>query len=479
MKHAYPFYHANKAEHPNTDLVVADKFTGQEVTRVARAQAEDIERAIARAVEAAAPMREMAPFERQAVLRKCIEAFRERAEELAKVLCVEAGKPIKDSRGEVTRLIETFQIAADESVRPHGEALNLEISPRGRGYRGFTKRVPVGPCSFISPFNFPLNLTAHKIAPAIAAGCPFILKPASLTPVSALIIGEILSGTDLPEGAFSILPCAREGADLFTTDERLKLLSFTGSPEVGWALKAKAGKKKVVLELGGNAAAVLDDGIDLDDAVERLITGAFYQSGQSCISVQRILVHATLAAAFEEKFVAAAAALVSGDPSDEATFIGPMIAEAEAERLEKWIHGAVAAGGRLLCGGKRQGSLHEATVLKDVPAHATLYREEAFGPVALIETFSDFDDALRRVNDSRYGIHAGVFTPRIDRALQAWDTLEVGGVLINEMPSWRIDHLPYGGVKDSGLGREGVRYAMDSMTEIRTLVIRDVKARKA
>ncbi|MCC5840415.1 MAG: aldehyde dehydrogenase family protein [Opitutales bacterium] len=479
MKTTYPFYVANKPEQPNSDLAVTDKFSGREVTRVARAQPEDIDRAIARAVEAAGQMREMAPFERQAVLRECIEAFRNRAEELAKILRIEAGKPLKDSRGEVTRLIETFQIAADESVRSHGETLNLEISPRGKGYRGFTKRVPVGPCSFISPFNFPLNLTAHKIAPAIAAGCPFILKPASLTPVSALIIGEILSGTDLPEGAFSILPCARDGADLFTTDDRLKLLSFTGSPEVGWALKARAGKKKVVLELGGNAAAVLDEGIDLDDAVERLITGAFYQSGQSCISVQRILVHASLAAAFEERFVAAAASLVSGDPGNEATFIGPMIAETEAERLEKWIHEAVAAGGRILCGGKRRGSLHEATVLKNVPAHATLYREEAFGPVALIETFSDFDDALRRVNDSRYGIHAGVFTPRLDHAMQAWDTLEVGGVLINEMPSWRMDHLPYGGVKDSGLGREGVRYAIESMTEVRALVIRDVRAGKA
>lgn len=410
------------------------------------------------------------PFERQAVLNHCVKRCKERFDELADALRIEAGKPIKDSRGEVTRLIDTFQIAADESVRAHGEMLNLEISPRTKGYRGFTKRVPVGPCSFISPFNFPLNLAAHKIAAAVAAGCPFILKPASLTPVGALLIGEILAETDLPEGAFSILPCSRDGADLFTTDERLKLLSFTGSPDVGWMLKEKAGKKKVILELGGNAACVIDQDTDLDDAIPRLITGAFYQSGQSCISVQRILVHESLAGKFETEFVTAARALISGDPADEDTFIGPMISEKEATRLETWIDEAKSAGAEVLCGGTRKGAILEATVLKNVPKDAKLYCEEAFGPVAIIDTFSDFGDA---VNDSRYGIHAGVFTPRIDHAFRAWDELEVGGVLINEIPSWRVDNMPYGGVKDSGLGREGIRNAMEDMTEIRSLIFRD------
>ncbi len=473
MKSAYPFYLANRPEQPNTELEVVNKYTGETATRVAKAGAGDIDRAIGKAVEASASLRRMAPFERRAVLEHCIRRFRERFDELADSLCIEAGKPIKDSRGEVTRLIETFQIAADESVRSHGEALNLEISERVRGYRGFTKRVPIGPCSFISPFNFPLNLAAHKIAPALATGCPFVLKPASLTPVGALLIGEILAETELPEGAFSILPCSREAAELFTTDERLKLLSFTGSPDVGWALKAKAGKKKVVLELGGNAACVIDEGTDLEDAVPRLITGAFYQSGQSCISVQRILVHEALAEVFEERFVAAVRELKVGDPAKEDTFIGPMISEKEAQRLEGWIREAKTAGAEVLCGGEREGALLQATVLKSVSREQTLYREEAFGPVVILETFTDFEAALNTVNDSRFGIHAGVFTPRVDRAMRAWDELEVGGVLINEIPSWRVDNLPYGGVKDSGLGREGVRYAMEDMTEIRSLVIRD------
>ena len=473
LKEAYPIYVANRPEQPNTDLEVSDKFSGETVTRTALADPTIIDRAIGAAVKAATPMARMAAYERRAVLEHCVNRFRERAEELAQMLRIEAGKPIKDSRGEVTRLIDTFRIAADESVRPSGEMLEPEIGERTRGYRGWTKRVPIGPCSFISPFNFPLNLAAHKIAPAIAAGCPFVLKPASKTPLGALVIGEILAETDLPEGAFSILPCLREGADLFTTDERLKLLSFTGSPDVGWKLKSKAGKKKVILELGGNAACIIDAGADLGDAIDRLITGAFYQSGQSCISGQRILVHESLAAEFEKNFIAATRALKSGDPADEDVFIGPMIDESEAKRLEKWIREAVDTGAEVLCGGTRKGALLEATVLKNVPRDQKLCAEEAFGPVAIIDTFSDYGDAMRRVNDSAFGIHAGIFTPSLDHAMRAWDELEVGGVLINEIPSWRVDNMPYGGVKDSGLGREGVRYAMEDMTEIRALVIRD------
>src|SRR3989441_12318369 len=262
------------------------------------------------------------------------------------------------------------------------------------------KRVALGPCSFISPFNFPLNLAAHKVAPALAVGCPFVLKPASYTPIGALLIGEILAETDLPEGAFSILPCRRDGADLFTTDERLKLLSFTGSPEVGWALKARAGKKKVVLELGGNAAVLVDADADLDDAVGRIVFGAFYQSGQSCIGVQRILVHEAVYETLRDRLVAATRALVLGDPKDEATFLGPMITEQEAQRLESWIRSAVARGGRLLCGGGRRGALLEATLLEDVPADEDICRKEAFGPVAVLSRFRDFDSALDRINDS-------------------------------------------------------------------------------
>lgn len=469
----YPLYLANQAVTPNHDLAVTHKYTGEVAARVPLAGTAEIEAGIAAAVKAAPALARMAPYERQAVLRHCIGRFKERADELAELLCIEAGKPINDSRGEVSRLIDTFQIAADEAVRPHGEMLNLEIGARTRGYRGMTKRVPIGPCLFISPFNFPLNLTAHKVAPALATGCPFVLKPASRTPLGALVIGEILAETDLPEGAFSILPCRRDAAELFTTDDRFKLLSFTGSPDVGWKLKEQAGKKKVVLELGGNAAAIVDADANLEDCVSRLITGAFYQSGQSCISVQRILLHQHIAKEATARLVKATRALVSGDPSKEDTFVGPLIDEKEAVRLQEWIDSAVAAGATLLCGGERKGAVLSPTLLSDVPPDHPLYAEEAFGPVAVVETVPDFAAGIARANRSRFGIHAGVFTNKLQHALQAWDGLEVGGVLINEMPSWRVDNLPYGGVKDSGLGREGVRYAMEDMTEIRSLIIRD------
>ncbi len=468
----YPFYLANRPESPNSDLVVLDKYSGAVATRVALASAEDINRAIGCAVAAARPLAAMPPYERQNVLNHCVARFAERAEQLAVALCIEAGKPIKDSRGEVLRLMDTFRIAAEESVRVNGEVQNLEISERARGRRGMFKRVPIGPCSFISPFNFPLNLVAHKIAPAIAVGCPFILKPASLTPVGALIIGEILAETSLPPGAFSILPCHRDGARLFTEDDRLKLLSFTGSPEVGWKLKAQAGKKKVVLELGGNAAVVIDETADLDDAVERVVFGAFYQSGQSCISVQRILIHESVYEDFKLRLVKATAALKAGDPKLEETFIGPLVSEADACRIEEWIHSAVAAGGVVLCGGKRNGAILEATLLENVPVTAEICRKEAFGPVAVLSRFASFDQALAQVNDSEFGLQAGIFTRDLYRMLAAWDELEVGGVIIGDVPSWRVDNMPYGGVKNSGLGREGVRFAMEEMTEIRNLVIR-------
>ena len=469
---SFPLYVANVPETPNTDLEVTDKYTGEVAYRVPLADPATIGRAIGAAVEAAEPMRRMPAYERQAVLNHCVTAFEARAEELAMALCVEAGKPITDSRGEVSRLIDTFRIAAEESVRMSGEVMNLEISPRARGYRGMYTRVPIGPCSFISPFNFPLNLAAHKVAPALAVGCPFVLKPASRTPISALIIGEILAETDLPAGAFSILPCRREGAELFTTDERLKLLSFTGSPDVGWTLKARAGKKKVVLELGGNAACVVDRDADLDDAVERVVFGAFYQSGQSCIGVQRLLIHAEVYDVLKERLVEATRQLVMGDPKDEATFVGPMISVGEAERLESWVRSAVEAGGKLLCGGTRAGAMLEATLLENVPKDEPICTREAFGPVAVLSRFDAFDEALREVNDSTFGLQAGVFTRDLYHMQQAWDELDVGGVIIGDVPSWRVDNMPYGGVKDSGLGREGVRFAMEDMTEIRNLVIR-------
>ncbi len=317
----YPYYLCNQPCTPNADLEVRDKYTGEVATRVALADAIAIDRAITGAVAARDAMRRMPAYARQAVLLQCVDQFRASQDLLAYSLCVEAGKPIKDARGEVSRLMDTFRLAAEEATRINGEVMNLEVSPRARGYRGMYQRVPIGVCSFISPFNFPLNLAAHKIAPAIAAGCPFVLKPASRTPVGALLIGACLAKTDLPQGAFSILPCHRDGADLFTTDPRIKLLSFTGSPSVGWKLKAQAGKKKVVLELGGNAACIVDEGAELEDVVERLIFGAFYQSGQSCIGVQRIMIHDSLYDRLREKLVLRTKQLRMGNPHDEQTFI--------------------------------------------------------------------------------------------------------------------------------------------------------------
>lgn len=475
LKPSYPYYLANAPQDAGEPLPVIDKYSGAVATRVAMADPAAIQAAIAAAHEASGPMRRLPPFARKEVLAHCARRFQERAEDLAQVLCTEAGKPIRDARGEVTRLIDTFQVAAEEATRGGGEVLNLEVARRAAGYRGFTRRVPVGPVSLITPFNFPLNLVAHKVAPAIAAGCPFVLKPSEKTPVGALLIAAVLAETALPLGAFSVLPCRLEDAAPFIEDPRLRLLSFTGSAKVGWALRARAGQKKVALELGGNAACIVaaDQADRLDFIADRLAFGAFYQSGQSCISVQRILAHESLYDALVERLVARARALQVGDPRDEATGLGPLIDEAAALRLQGWIDSALRRGARLLTGGQRRGALLDATLLADVPADEPLSCEEAFGPVAVVSRYRDFDQALRQVNDSPYGLQAGIFTSDLGQALRAWDDLEVGGVIIGDVPSFRVDSMPYGGVKASGLGREGVRYAMEDMTEPRLLVVRD------
>lgn len=470
----YPYYLANRAVAANAALEVFDKYSGERATRVALADAATVRKAIVAAHGARGAMAALPPDARRDVLEHCVRRFQERAEELALALCIEAGKPIRDARGEVARLVDTFRIAAGEATRIEGQVLELQVSERARGYRGMVKRVPVGACSFITPFNFPLNLVAHKVAPAIAAGCPFVLKPARSTPVGALIIGEVLAETALPKGAFSILPCDNDAADALVEDDRIALLSFTGGL-VGWELKARAGRKKVTLELGGNAACIVDadPGASLDHVVERLVTGAYYQSGQSCISVQRILVHADLYPRLKRRLKAAVQALRMGDPRSEATFIGPMIDEAAARRVESWIRAARKGGAKLLAGGERQGRMLPASLLEQVPRDADLYRREVFGPVALLEPFDDFDDALARANDSDFGLQAGVFTGSLAHAMRAWDRLEVGGVVVGDVPSFRVDNMPYGGVRDSGIGREGIRSAIEDMTEPRLLVIRD------
>ena len=473
LKKSYPYYLANKAVAANTDLEVLDKYSGKRATRVAFADATTVRKAIVAAHKAREAMATFPPDARRDVLEHCVRRFGERSEELALALCIEAGKPIRDARGEVTRLIDTFRIAAGEATRIDGEIIELQISKRTRGYRGMIKHVPIGPCAFITPFNFPLNLVAHKVAPAIAAGCPFVLKPAPKTPIGALIIGEVLAETDLPKGAFSILPCSNEDAGLLVEDERIALLSFTGGL-VGWDLKARAGRKKVTLELGGNAACIIDadPGATLDHVVERLVFGAYYQSGQSCISVQRIYAHADIHDKLRRKLKTAVGKLRMGDPRDEHVFIGPMIDEAAAIRVESWIAAAVKGGAKQLVGGKRQGNMLPAALLEHVPRSSDLNRKEAFGPVAMLEAFDDFDDAVARVNDSEFGLQAGVFTGNLTHALRAWDRLEVGGVIVGDVPSFRVDNMPYGGIKLSGLGREGVRHAIQDMTEPRLLVIR-------
>jgi len=471
---SYPYYLANRPVDANSDLEVVDKYTGKRATRVAMGDAAAMRKAVVAAHKARPAMAAFPPDARRDVLAHCANRFEERADELALALCIEAGKPIRDSRGEVGRLVDTFRIAAEEATRIDGEIIELGVAKRTRGYRGMVKRVPIGPCAFITPFNFPLNLVAHKVAPAIAAGCPFVLKPAPRTPIGALIIAQVLAETDLPKGAFSILPCSNEDASILVEDDRIKLLSFTGGL-VGWDLKARAGRKKVVLELGGNAACIVDEdpGTGLDGIVTRLMTGAYYQSGQSCISVQRILIHESLYKTLRKELVAAAKALPMGDPRKEDTFIGPMIDEDSAKRVESWIAEAVDLGARVLVGGKRKGNLLPAHLLERVPHDCDLSRKEAFGPVAILEPFDDFDAALAMVNDSDFGLQAGVYTGSLAHAMRAWDTLEVGGVIVGDIPSFRVDNMPYGGVKSSGLGREGLRSSIEEMTEPRLLVIRD------
>jgi acyl-CoA reductase-like NAD-dependent aldehyde dehydrogenase len=418
-------------------------------------------------------MRQLPAYHRAEVLRHCVKRFEERRDELAYSLCIEAGKPIRDSRGEVTRLIDTFNLAAEEATRLGGETMTLEISPRAKGYQALTKRLPKGVLSFITPFNFPLNLIAHKVAPAIAVGAPFVLKPAEKTPVGALLIGEILAETDLPVGAFSILPAMPDQAGPLTDDRRLKMLSFTGSDAVGWMLKERAKYMPVTLELGGNAACIVDETADLKDAANRITLGAFYQSGQSCISVQRVVAHESILDKLTKLLIERADNLKTGDPREEETDLGPLINEEAAHRIDSWINSAVQTGAEVLCGGERNGRMMQATWLANVNRSEDLYRREVFGPVAMIEGYSDFSEALEKVNDSDYGLQAGLFTRYIDRTHMAFEQLEVGGLMVNDIPSYRVDSMPYGGVKDSGIGREGIRYAMEEMTDLRLMVLRD------
>lgn len=475
MQHFYPLYLANKAHEGADDaLEVVNKYNQETVAEVARADSELLEQAIQKGLEAVPAMQALKPYQKQRILLDCVAKFTERFDEFTEALIAEGGKPEAAAKAEVKRLIATFQFAADAvTTVPEGEVLPLDATEASAGYRGFSKRVPIGLCGFISPFNFPLNLVAHKIAPAIAAGCPFILKPTSYTPIGALMIADVLAETDLPEGAFSILPMSSKVADVLVTDERIKLLSFTGSDKVGWDMKARAGKKKVVLELGGNAAVMIEPDADLEKALPRVITGGYSQAGQVCISVQRVLIHKDIYQSVKDKLVALAKEVKSGDPSQADVVIGPMIDKGELERIQQWIDEAVEEGATLLCGGEVDGLVMNATILENVSHESKLYKDEAFGPVMILEAYDDFDKGIELANDSRFGLQVGVYSSSINKAMQAWDHIEAGGVIINDVPTFRVDNMPYGGVKDSGFGREGVKYAIEDMTEIRLMVVKD------
>ena len=447
---------------PYDQAVIAQVFQG---TR------QHAEAAIAAAVKAFGTTRRLPAFERQRVLRRVAQTIGERKEEFARTLAQEAGKPIKSARTEVDRAIFTFNVAAEESTRIYGEYLPLDWQESTAGKWGIVRRFPLGPIAGITPFNFPLNLVVHKVAPAIASGCPIVLKPAPQTPLSALLLAEAVQQAGWPDGGLNVLPLSNEDAGLLVTDERIKLISFTGSAPVGWAIKRNAGKKKVALELGGNAGVIVHSDADLSYAADRCIAGGFGYAGQTCISVQRILVHRSVYGKFTELLLAGVSQLRLGDPLEETTDLGPLIREADAVRAADWVQESVRGGARLLAGGSRAGSLLEPTVLTGTRPDMKVNCQEIFAPVVTVEPYDEFSSALKQVNSSPYGLQAGLFTRDAKLIFEAYEELEVGGLIAGDIPSFRVDHMPYGGIKDSGLGREGLRYAIEEMTEPKLLVM--------
>jgi len=465
------FYLSGKWLEEGTPVEIRSPYDGTPLATVFQGTADHAERAIQSAVRAFGSTRRLPAFERQRVLRSIAQHITSRKEDFARTLAQESGKPLKQARTEVERGIFTFIVAAEETTRIPGEYLSLDWQQFTSGRWGIVRRFPIGPIAGITPFNFPLNLVAHKVAPAIAAGCPIILKPAPQTPLTAFLLAEAVEQAGLPDGAFNVLPLSNEDAGLLVTDDRIKLISFTGSAPVGWDIKRRAGKKKVVLELGGNAGVIVHGDTDLAWAAERCVTGGFSYAGQTCISVQRILVERPAFTKFRDLLIAGVSNLKAGDPMDDTTDLGPLIRESDAIRASQWVQEAVQDGATLLCGGKRRGSVMEPTVLTGTRPDMKVNCQEIFGPVVTLEAYDDFAQALRLINESPYGLQAGVFTRDAARIFQAFEELEVGGVIAGDVPSFRIDHMPYGGVKDSGLGREGLRYAIEDMTEPRLLVM--------
>ena len=466
----YSFYLAGQFIGSDNKIKISNAYTGDVFAEVSLASEADLEKAIVAAKNVEKEMAEMPSWLRSEILLHIVQLLKEEKNTLAEVLCKEACKPLKLASAEVDRAIQTFIVAAEEAKRLPKEYICIDWTTAGTGKEGFVKYFPVGLIAGISPFNFPLNLAVHKIAPAIAAGCPIILKSSSSTPLSTLELARLIDKTKLPKGAISILPMDRTTGNLLVTDERFKLLTFTGSPEVGWKMKSDAGKKKVVLELGGNAGVIITKSANIDKAVDKCVAGGFSYAGQVCIHTQRVYVHGDIFNDFSTRFVEKTKQLKSGPAESPDTDISAMIDEKNAIRVEDWVNEAINGGAKLLCGGKREGAFYEPTVLTSTKHDMNVSCCEVFGPVVILEPYSDFKTAVEELNNSRYGLQAGVFTDSISEMDYAFNNIEVGGLMINEIPTFRMDHMPYGGVKDSGLGREGVKYAILDMMEPRLMV---------
>lgn len=471
MAQARPLLIGHEWKHTTMTAPVFNPYNGERVAEVCQGGLDEAEAATDAAVTAFHSMRRLSSHARAQALMTLAARLTARQKEFAQTITTEAGKPIADATREVSRAIQTVHVAAEEAKRLPGDVLPLDWTTGLDSYLGITRRVPIGPILGITPFNFPLNLVVHKVAPALAAGNPIVIKPAPQTPLTALLLGELIRDTDLPPGAVSVVPCSNTVAERMVTDDRFKLLSFTGSAAVGWMLKSKCGKKKVVLELGGNAGVIIEPDADLEVAVQRCVVGGYAYSGQTCISVQRVYVHEAVYQAFLDKLLAKVRAIKTGDPSHLETVVGPVIDQGAARRIEEWVHEAVAQGAHVHTGGSRDGSLVQPTVLTDVTPSMKVSCQELFGPLLAVTPYARLSDALAALNTSDYGLQAGIFTQDINKIFYAYRELEVGAVLANEIPTFRVDHMPYGGVKDSGLGREGVRYAMEDMTELKLLVL--------
>jgi acyl-CoA reductase-like NAD-dependent aldehyde dehydrogenase len=470
-REAAPFWVDGEWRQSENVRVIRNPFDGRPAGKVYQASATDLDDAIAASVKGFAAWRHSSAYERHSVLRAISTGIEDRKEDFARMITLETGKPITLSRSEVDRTVFTFSIAADEARRLGGEVLPLDLNHQSAGRFGIARRFPLGPVGAITPFNFPLNLVAHKVAPAIASGNSIVLKPSSNAPQVALLLAEVIARTSLPKPCLNVVCCAGEDSTQLIEDSRIKLISFTGSPAVGWPLKSRAGKKRVTLELGGNAGAVVEPDADLQVTIPKIIAGGFANAGQSCIAVQRVYIHQSIWEHARRELLSGVARLIVGDPFDEKTIVGPMITEGAAKKIESWIAEGVEKGARIVCGGKRSGAFLEPTIMENVSADSKVSCLEVFAPLITIEPYTGFEEALDRLNGSEFGLQAGIFTSSLSKALKAYDVLDVGGLVINDVPTYRIDHMPYGGVKDSGFGREGIRYAIEEMTELKLLVV--------